>query len=175
MLGDVKADLNVNIHHACLRCQKSHSLFLHTSHGGNSCSGCWSQKRKLARELWEWKIGNNNGDLIRAFVQCHGNIADELMHLRMSNYNNKTKNKIKPHTVEKMSWIPRSAKSTTWKLIMKWPIRMFYNADVFLSSFTKPDTLNTIHPYLNQYSMQSHTQSFIFNQYVHKSLNFQIN
>lgn len=39
--------------------------------------------------------------------------ADELMHFRMSNYNNKTKNKIKPHTVEKMSWIPGSAKSTT--------------------------------------------------------------
>lgn len=43
---------------------------------------------------------------------------------------------------------------------------MFYNADVFLSSFTKPDTLNTIHPYLNQYSMQSHTQSFICTQIV---------
>lgn len=68
--------------------------------------------------------------------------ADELMHFRMRNYNNKTKNKIKPHTVEKMSWIPRSAKSTNSKLIITMA-NMFYNADVFLSSLTKPDTLNT--------------------------------
>lgn len=31
MQGDAKADLNVNIHHACLLCQKSHSLFLHVA------------------------------------------------------------------------------------------------------------------------------------------------
>lgn len=63
-------------------------------------------------------MGMENWEQQRRFdtslcTMYNGNIADELMHLRMSNYNNKTKNKIKPHTVEKMSWIPRSAKSTT--------------------------------------------------------------
>lgn len=62
----------------------------------------------MGMENWE-----QQRRLDTSFVQCHGNIADELMHFHMSNSNNKTKNKIKPHTVEKMSWIPRNAKSTT--------------------------------------------------------------